>query len=158
MGGRTLYAFSVYSGAEVAEHVNDLALETTELSKALNKLQHRIEHDLESTKLSLEKMMQKLEEKEDNSQDRIGDLEKARKEQISKHIDDRLAKLEATMHDTIEARLALLETKVGIQVEEAKSSSGGWRLPLVLIVLCVAAYMAYTARSLKKLSQRDKLF
>mmetsp|Transcript_15519 Transcript_15519/g.27572 ORF Transcript_15519/g.27572 Transcript_15519/m.27572 type:complete len:437 (+) Transcript_15519:220-1530(+) len=143
---------------EVGEHVNDLAFEVSDIDKSLKKLQHKVEHDIEKVKLNLERMLQKLEDREDGSQQRINELEKERDNQLNIKIDERLGKLEAEIHMTVEKRLNALERKVGIQIESAAAEGGGgWKLPLIIVVVLVGAYMAYTARSLNKLHRRDKL-
>jgi len=142
---------------DVAEHVNDLSYEVTDLNKALQKLQHQMEHELLQVKTSLEKMLHELEKKEDEAEDRIDELEKAREANIERKVEERLVRLERTLHETIESRLAVLEANIGSQVEEAKSSSGGWRFPLLGIVLVAGGFIAYFSMSIRKINRRDKL-
>lgn len=148
---------------EVAEHVNDLSFEVSDLDKSLQKLQHEFEHSIEKLKGGLEDMMGALKDEENTSQDRIAALEKQRADTLEKKMDARLGKLEDSFHDVLERRLSKLEEKLGLKITQVASESGGtpggsWSWWLFFAVLVgVVAYMAYLAKSVRKLHSRDKL-
>lgn len=110
-------------------------------------LDHHVEHELASVYDHIKSLIGKLEKREDKSESRLEQLESLIKSQVEGSLERRLSSLEQQMRGSVEKKMSNIEsaldrkmTRLETQASElATSTSTGWQLPFVLLLIVVLA-------------------
>ena len=149
---------SATSNRKLAEQINLLADHVKELENELKELRHNTEHRDEAHGGGLTAALKKIQEQEKKLEERVNALEGTAKDAAKEAVDVEIHKAKAQVKGDMGSRMAKLESTLGRKVEEAANSTGGWKWPLMGMLVLFVAFAAYTNRSVTKLKNQDKLF
>jgi len=123
---QNLPLFSLDADAPLEKHLIEVEKAISDILSQLDLLQHHLEHEIISAQDGIKAGIEKLQSQEEDSEGRITKLEKKVVSQISSSVDDRLARLEQILDQSIIAKISKIESDLENKVTEKIMKSVGW--------------------------------
>lgn len=104
---------------------------------------HHTEHEFASVNDHILNMLGKIEKREDKSETRIDTIEENIRNNVEGALKMRITAVENQIKATVDNKLRNMNTDIASKMEstlkEASNSSGGWKLPFLILVVFIAA-------------------
>jgi len=147
--------YKVNSEAGLEERINSIEIALNDLMESARDQDHHFEHQVVLFKENIQNLISKLNEREDTSESRIGNLEDIIKKEVDGAVSEKLDMLEKKMKSNVHRNILSAEDKASSKITSVDTSlpkesvrarsSGGWKLPFVLLVcvIGIAGYFQY---------------